>query len=469
MIEQNIIELKEKLLILFEQYFDTITQNDSHTQKLRRRQAIQRFNELGFPNSSMEKWRNTPLNSPLNYFFDHSINNISENIDIHDVFHCEVPDLKTSLIIQYNGWIVGEYFNKSNVHEKGFIIGSLQKARMEYPQLVEQYYNSVIKDDDDGLKVLNTAFAQDGLFIYVPDNTVIDTPIQLVNIVDSTENLFLNPRHLIIVGKNSKLTLVHCDHSIKHRISFINSHTEVVVLDNGIFNYYKLENKDNNSALLAYTYIEQKRDSNVHSNTIALNGGIVRNETFVNLSGSNANAEVLGLFLTDKNQHVDNQVYIRHSASNCSSNELFKGILDDESSAVFNGHIYVAKDAQKTSAYQNNKNILLSDTAKINTKPFLEIYADDVKCSHGATVGQLDQEALYYLKSRGIDDKKARNLLMYAFAHEVIKEIKIDVLRERIDTMTEKRLKGELSICDQCLLSCSAASSPTFNIDFTKI
>jgi Fe-S cluster assembly protein SufD len=199
------------------------------------------------------------------------------------------------------------------------------------------------------------------------------------------------------------------------------------------------------------------------------NGGILRNEVFTDLQGSFCQAHLNGLYLVDKKQHIDNQVVVHHAKPDNTSTQLYKGIIDDEASAVFNGHIEVHRDAQRTEAFQTNRNILLNDAARVTTKPFLEIYADDVKCSHGATVGQLDPTAMFYIRSRGICERNARMLLMYAFAAEVIQKVKIDILRERLDMMVQKRLKGELSICDQCVLHCKDEHHFTFDIDMSKI
>jgi Fe-S cluster assembly protein SufD len=206
------------------------------------------------------------------------------------------------------------------------------------------------------------------------------------------------------------------------------------------------------------------------TNSISLNGGLIRNYNHVKLNGRFAEADILGVYLMDKEQHIDNQVYVHHASPDCQSNELFKGILDDEASSVFNGHILVDRDAQRTNAFQNNRNILLTDRASANSKPFLEIYADDVKCSHGATVGQLDTEGLFYIRSRGICEASARLLMMYAFAAEIINKIKIEPLRDRIDDMVKRRLRGELSICERCVLHCNHPDKElNFEIDMSKV
>ena len=280
----------------------------------------------------------------------------------------------------------------------------------------------------------------------------------------------LQTRNLVILEKNSHLRLVQCDDSINHKITFINSVSEIYLGKDSTLDHYKLQNKDEHSTLINSLYFYQEAGSNLSSNAISLNGGIIRNNTVVKLAGENSSCHISGVYLMDRNQHIDNQVLIDHMVPNCQSNEMFKGILDDHASGIFNGHVIVRKDAQKTNAYQSNKNILLTDKATVDAKPFLEIYADDVKCSHGATVGQLDSDAMFYIRSRGISESNARILLMYAFAAEVVNKISIPELRQRIDDMVKKRLRGELSYCDQCVLHCrSQEKKVTFDIDLSKI
>lgn len=274
-------------------------------------------------------------------------------------------------------------------------MGSFSAAMKAYPELFEKYYGEIADNTVNGFVSINTALAQDGVFIYVPDGVEMDKTLQIIKMVDLEENIFVQSRNLVILGENSKLNLMHCDDSINQATSLINTVTEIHVGKGANLEVYKLQNLNDNSALINSTFIRQEADSNVKTNTITFNCGLIRNNIHVRLNGSGAHADVLGLYLMDKQQHVDNQVRIDHNMPHCTSNELFKGILDEEASAVFNGYIYVARDAQKTNAYQNNNNILLKPTATINTMPFLEIYADDVKCSHGATVGQLDEEAMF--------------------------------------------------------------------------
>jgi Fe-S cluster assembly protein SufD len=233
-----------------------------------------------------------------------------------------------------------------------------------------------------------------------------------------------------------------------------NSLTEIFANDNSFIDYSKIQNENSLSTQISNTFVNQQKGSNFTTNTITLHGGLIRNNVFVNLDGEGSENNTYGLFLCDQQQHVASYTYVRHEKPNCRSNQLFKGILDNKATGAFNGKIYVNNDAQKTEAYQRNNNILLSSDARMYTKPHLEIYADDVKCSHGATIGQLDNEALFYIRSRGISYKEARFLLMYAFANEIISKINIGYLKERIIDMVDKRLRGELSRCNNCNIKC---------------
>ncbi len=464
----NLVPEKDQIIALFEQNKTEICRNDTpHITQLRE-QAIQLFAQTGFPTQSIEEWRSTNLADSLLHDYNFYFSAFEENVDIDKVFRCEIHNFETYLFTQLNGWYIYKHAPVTEL-PNGVIVGSLAEIFKTHPQLIAQHYGHYAHTNNNGFISLNTAFAQDGIFIYVPDNVEVKKPIQMVNIVNINENIFVQPRNLIVLGKNAKLTLVHCDDSIKHKTSFINSITEVYVDENAEIDFYKLQNKDELSTVITSTFFFQQQNSKINTNTLTFNGGLIRNETRVSLNGPGADAKVFGLYLMDKHQHIENQVYVDHIAPETSSFEQFKGIIDDEASAVFNGHIHVFRDAQKTQAYQSNKNILLTDTAHVSTKPFLEIYADDVKCSHGASVGQLDPEALFYLKSRGICDRNAKMLLMYAFAAEVANKINIEVLRERTDGMIVKRLKGELSICDQCLLHCAENDVINFEIDMSKI
>ena len=292
---------------------------------------------------------------------------------------------------------------------------------------------------------LNTAFAKDGYFLFVPKNVTFKKPIQIVNLLKAESDTFATQRNLIIVEQGANAQLILCNHTLNTRKYLSNSVTEIFVGENANFDYYTLQNQHNNSTSLNSVFIQQERDSNVNSHTMSLHGGMIRNNLKVIMNGENAEANLNGMVFLDKKQHADNFIQVVHAQPNCQSNQLYKYVLDEESSGAFSGRIHVVRDAQKTNAFQRNNNLLLTDKANMQTKPQLIIDADDVKCSHGATVGQIDEEALFYLRARGIEEKKARLIMMNAFAHEVVEQVKIEALRDRIDNLVEKRLSGELA------------------------
>lgn len=463
------ISLKEQLEQLFEANKEKIVRHDFPAMSGTREEAIATFSKTGFPHKNMEGWRNTDLSQALNGKYTTMLEPGHGDLSIDQVFKCNIHELETDQISLLNGWYVDRK-QPLIKHENGTISGSLAAAMEEYPEIFEAHYGKYADRKKDGFQALNLAFAQDGFFIYVPDNVVVDKPMQMVSIINWNEGLLIQTRNLIILGRNSKMTMVHCDDSTNQEAMFKNSVTEVFIDEGASLEHYKLQNLNNQSTLINTTWFRQMKDSSLKSNAITLNGGLIRNYTHTILDGEGASAEVYGVYLMDKTQHVENQVFIDHAKPNCYSNELFKGILDDEATAVFNGHVLVRKDAQKTNAFQINKNILMTDTAKVNAKPFLEIYADDVKCSHGATVGQLDPEAMFYLRSRGICEANARLLLLYAFAGEIVDKVSIEALRVRVDDMIRKRLKGELHICDTCALHCEGPNKDIlFEIDLSKV
>ena len=469
-IVQTIFDLKEYLMAVFAERQREITVHDTPFVAAKRAEAIKLFSKAGFPHAALERWRGTDLSRALSHEYQASPEAPSADLDIDKIFKCDVPHFETLLVTQLNGWFADRQ-KLIHIYPSGMIIGSLAAAFIKYPKLIEAHYGKYADDTSESLTALNTAMSQDGIFIYVPDNVTVEQNVQMVNITDFKQNLFLNTRNLVILGENSHLRLVQCDDSINHDVTFINTVTEVKVGRNSTLDHYKLQNKDDHTTLINSMYFHQDEGSSVSTNAISLNGGLIRNLSHITMSGPHSSADVYGLYLMDRYQHIDNQVLINHAAPDCESRELFKGVLDDHASGVFNGHIRVHRDAQRTNAFQTNKNILLTDKASIDTKPFLEIYADDVKCSHGATIGQLDAEALFYIRSRGISESNAKILLMYAFAADVINKISIPELRQRMDDMVKKRLRGELSQCEQCVLNCSTHEHEKveFKIDLSKI
>jgi Fe-S cluster assembly protein SufD len=301
---------------------------------------------------------------------------------------------------------------------------------------------------------LNTAFAKDGYFMYVPKNTVIEKPIQLINFLQANQDAFVTQRNFIYVEEGADVKIISCDHTLNLNKYLNNSVTEVFVGANANFEYYTLQNQHNNTTSLNSVFIHQERDSKATTLYSSLHGGLIRNNLKFILDGENAEANLFGMAFIDRKQHVDNFTQVIHAKPHCLSNQVYKNVLDDDSTGAFSGRIHVVRDAQKTNAFQRNNNLLLTDKATMQTKPQLIIDADDVKCSHGATVGQIDEEALFYLRTRGIEENKARLMMMNAFAHEVVQRISVEPLRDRIDELVDKRLKGEVARCHECAYNC---------------
>lgn len=443
--------MKYKLINLYQQNKNAIAEGLPDVVNQYRKEAIRNFDIYGIPEKGTESYKYTDLMRAFGKTYGYAFKAHKTEVDSKMVFQCGVPDLDTYTIMLENGW----YYKKNQDQfklPKGIHVRSFRDAAKEFTDLFDKHYNKQAPLGEQGTTELNTAFAQDGLFIYIEAGAVLEKPIQIINVLRGQNPLLVNQRNLIVADKNSQAKVIICDHTLSNQNFFANTVTEVFVDEDAIFDIYSLQNQLNSASQISALYLEQRKKSNSLINTLTLNGGFVRNNVHVKLADEYSESHIYGLALVDSNQHVDNYTFIDHAVPNCTSNELYKNILDDEATAAFNGKILVRKDAQKTEAYQTNKNICLTDSAKMYTKPQLEIYADDVKCSHGATIGQINEEALFYLKSRGIGAHEARMMLMYAFAHEVISRIRVPVLSERYTDLVDKRLRGEYSRCEGCLI-----------------
>ena len=445
--------LNAELIEAFRNNYQTISEQSPDFINSFRDKSITDFEQIGLPNKKNENYKYTNIESAFFGAYKRQYSPQGLSVDIDEVFKCDLPELDTHLVL-INGWFIGNE-NKLIESSDGSIIGSLYEAAKIYPELVEKYYGRIQSTKNDGIFSLNNAFAQDGLFVYIPKGVELEKPIQLINLVVANEQIMIHPRNLIIAEEGSKGNVMICDHSVNPDSFLMNSSTEIFAGKNSRLEMYRQQNAHDHSVQLTNTTIEQKGNSYVNSVYITLHGGTVRNNLHVVLSEPYAENYSSGLFLADKTQHIDNNTFVHHNAPECHSNQMYKGILDDNSTGIFSGRILVDKDAQKTIAFQNNKNLLMTNNAKVRSKPQLEIYADDVKCSHGSTTGQLDENAMFYLRARGISKKESCHLLMQAFASEVIDKIKIEPLRNEITELVEKRLRGELSRCNRCKVHCS--------------
>jgi Fe-S cluster assembly protein SufD len=411
--------------------------------------AMKRFEQVGIPGFKNEDYKYTNLERVFGKEYKHIFAYEKVDVDLNDIFRCDVPQLDTYTILLVNGWYYARNKQPEGLPE-GVVVGSLKEIAGQRPELLENYLNRQAALSNDPLVALNTAFAKDGFFLYVPENVKLEKPIQVINLTRSQEAVFSTQRNLIVAEAKSEAKVIFCDHTLSSGDCLGNSVTEVFVGDEAVVDVYSVQNQHNKSNAVNSSFFKLGAKSNLMSGVATLHGGLIRNNLVVSLDGEYAEANVFGMSFTDKRQHVDNYTNILHNQPNCLSNQLYKNVLNEDSVGAFTGRIHVARDAQKTNAFQRNNNVLLTDTAKMNTKPQLIIDADDVKCSHGATVGQIDLDALFYMRARGIGEADARMMLMNAFAHEVIQEIRVEPLRDRIDELVEKRLKGELGKCNNC-------------------
>lgn len=432
---------------LFEEYSASLCSPDGFGEV--RRKALSCFLQKGLPDKKTQGWQKSALERKVRNNYSLKLKP-DEYRPLEEFFKCRIHDLNPIALPMLNGWFVPK---EDDPCSQGIIACGLIDAIRNHPNLVLPLLRHENIDKENGLIALNEAFFSDGVFIHIPDNTKVEIPFQIVSIVNTKDNCLINNKFIVSLGKNAEATLIHCDDSIERESSFTNNVTEVFMGENSRLNYYKTENKDADSILVNSLFVHQQSGSKFRSTAITFNAGFVCNIFNVNLNKPYAEAELNGLYLVDKQQSCDNHIFINHAASDCVSRQMYKGIMDDEASANFHGHILVAPDSQRTAAFQTNRNLLLTDKAHVTTKPFLEIYADDVQCSHGATVGQLDEEALYYLRTRGIGEAAANRLLMFAFANDIVQNVEIEALRDRLSNMVQHRLQGELNVCSQCMLS----------------
>ena len=445
----------DKYLELYQQNRDQIGKDAPDFLNVLRDRALASFQQTGFPQRKEESYKYTHLEPVFDGELSFDFQPRPIYFDEADVFRCDVPMLDSTVLTVLNGFFHNPGGETLTRLDNGIIYGSLREAMVQHPALVQRYLGKNATLNNEPFVSLNTAFSQDGVFLYVPQGVRMERPIQIINLLLSDRSQMVQHRNLLVAERNAVAQVIICDHTLSPHMFLTNSVTEAFTGENALMDVLRLQNEHNNSCQVTNTWISQERDSRCEHSTITLHGGIVRNNLRINLQGEGAETSALGLFTIDKMQHVDNFTVIDHLKPHCTSNQHYKGILDDNSTGAFSGMIHVYPDAQKTEAFQTNNNILLSDTARMHSKPRLEIYADDVKCSHGATVGQLDEDAMFYLQSRGIPRDESRLMLMDAFTWDVISKIKQPSLQERITDLVSKRLRGELSRCNNCAMHCA--------------
>lgn len=429
------MELKEKLVSSFMAFEDTVDVN-SPIHDIRT-DAIKTFENEGFPTKKLEAWKYTSLNSVLKH--DYSVFPKHENaLEFKDVKKYFIHDIDSYKIIFVDGKY-SSYLSQTTHDGLDVCLMSAALTKPKYRLVIENYFNKIA--EKNSLSALNTAFSSEGAYIHIPKNKLVEKPIQIIHFSTGNEAaLMLQPRNLIVAEENSHVQIIERHQSLNDNPVLTNSVTEIFANKRAIVDYYKIQNDKQTASLIDNTFINQKQESVAKVHTFSFGGKLIRNNLNFYQNGERIDSTMKGITIIGNKQHVDHNTLVHHIEPNCESHQDYKGIFDDNSTGVFNGKVVVEKEAQKTNAYQANNNILISDKASINTKPQLEIFADDVKCSHGCTIGQLDDSALFYLRSRGIPEKEARALLMFAFSNNVLDSVKIPEIKNRITRIIANKL-----------------------------
>ena len=453
---------EQQYIELYQQAREMIFSHAPEAMNAVRDQAFEDFRQQGFPSKKVERYKYTDMQKLFEPDYGVNLSRLQIPVDPYETFRCDVPNLSTSLYFVVNDMFYTQAHPKGHLPE-GVIVGSLKdhfSLHSPLSTLLTKYYAKLAKTSDDAVTALNTMLAQDGLLVYVPKNVKVDRAIQVINILKATPqnalrqvpDLMVNRRVLIILEEGAEIKMLFCDHAADDKNFLATQVIEAYVGDNASLDLYCLEETHYKNVRVSNVYIDQQANSRVNHNVITLHNGITRNKLDLTFSGEGAECACYGCVIADKEQHVDNNTLITHKVSHCTSNELYKYVLDDKSTGAFAGRVLVEHGAQKTSSQMTNQNLTATKEARMYTQPMLEIYADDVKCAHGSTVGQLNDAALFYIRQRGISLKEAKTLLQNAFINEVIDKMQLEPLRDRLHHLVEKRFRGELNKCEGCRL-----------------
>ncbi len=446
---------EQQYIELYEQARQMIFDHAPEAMNAVRDEAFENFVAQDFPSKKVERYKYTDLQKLFAPDYGVNLNRLEIPVDPYQAFRCDVPNLSTSLYFVVNDMFYRDDKPKGHLPE-GVVIGSLR----DNPALVTKYYSKLAKTNEDAVTALNTMLAQDGLLVYVPKNVKVDRAIQVINILKATPgnalrqvpDLMVNRRVLIVLEEGAEIKMLFCDHAADDKNFLATQVIEAYVGDNASLDLYCLEETHAKNVRVSNVYIDQQRDSRVNHNVITLHNGTTRNKLDLTFSGEGAECQCFGCVIADKQQHVDNNTLIVHKVPHCTSNELYKYVLDDKATGAFAGRVLVEHGAQKTASQMTNQNLTATKEARMYTQPMLEIYADDVKCAHGSTVGQLNDAALFYMRQRGISLDEAKLLLQNAFINEVIDHMQLEPLRDRLHYLVEKRFRGELNKCEGCKL-----------------
>ena len=434
---ENKTDIKNYYLNQFDEFEKSLNGEKSSEFHKTRKDAISKFGTLSIPTQKDEEWKYTNISSLLKHNFSPVA--VKANVSSETINKFLFDKMEHSLLVFVNGNFSSELSKLIDI-PKGVVIGSLAEELKNNNPVVKKHLGKYAENENYFFTTLSSAFAKDGAFIYVPDGKVVEDPIHIIFITkNGSEKILTQPRNLFVAGKNSQVTIIEHYVSDEDSIYFTNSVTEIVADDNAIVDHIKLQEESNRAFHVARMEVDQERSSNFSSHLISHGAEISRNDFNARFNDEGSECMLNGLFMIGDEQLFDAHTMIDHAKPHCNSHEHYKGILQDKSKGVFNGKVMVRRDAQKTNAFQQNNTILLSDDAVMNTKPQLEIFADDVKCSHGATIGKLNDEAKFYLKSRGIGEDAATAILIHAFASDVITSIKIPALRDYLEEIITKR------------------------------
>ncbi|MBQ7422210.1 MAG: Fe-S cluster assembly protein SufD [Prevotella sp.] len=449
--QYSISDSAQQYIDLYGQARQMIFSHSAEPMNAVRDEAFKDFSRQGLPNRKVERYKYTDMQPLFAPNYGLNLNRLTMQVNPYDVFKCDVPNLSTSLYFVVNDSFYNQALPKSHLPE-GVLVASLCEIASKKPDFIAKFYAKIAKTNEDSITALNTMLAQDGLFVYVPKHVKVDRAVQVINILRSDVDLMVNRRVLIVVEEGAEIKLLFCDHAADDLHFLTTQVIEAYVGEEAKLDLYCLEETHAKNVRVSNVYIDQQANSQVNHHVLTLHNGVTRNKLDLTFKGEGAECFCNGCVIADKVQHVDNNTLIDHQVPHCTSHELYKYVLDDKAVGAFAGRVLVRKDAQKTSSEERNQNLCTTKEARMYTQPMLEIYADDVKCSHGSTVGQLNDTALFYMRQRGISEKEAKLLLEFAFINEVIDQIRLEPLRDRLRYLVEKRFRGELNKCEGCKL-----------------
>jgi len=440
--------MKNQVIELYDSQRGLIERNAAGVFNLRREAAYLRLQAMSMPTLKHEAYLYCPLLDKMHVEWGVNLNRTKFGLKAEEMFHCAIPGLKATAAYMLND-VWGAECDEIALGDGAFVT-SMTAAWTNHREIVERYYGTALHDDNDAFVAINEVLAQDGVMVYVPKNTKVSVPLQVVNMLWSGRDMMVVNRNLFVVEEGAELQLIDCDHAMDKNRYFAIRINEACVGEGAKFTYCTMESTEENVFNLRRFAVAAGRNSLINMSSFGIVCGATRNHVEVDLNGEGAEVWLGGVLLASNSEKCENYTIIRHHVSHCTSNELYKYILDGEAKAGFSGRIVVDHGAQKTVSYQTNRNVLLSDSAKVMGRPQLEIYADDVKCGHGATTGMLDEMAIFYMRQRGIGLEEARMLLLQAFASDVVNHIENSALQDRLRLMIEKRLKGEGTSCVNC-------------------